>query len=217
MGKRAILGCGIIRNDIEDLLRDLPYEADIIWMDEDLHNSPEKLHDELQKTIDSLQDYDEIILSYLLCGNALLKITGGRVPLRFIKGDDCIYASLCHRDDYMDLRSSSIFMSKGWLSTRRNAVAEYEATVEKYGERRTKMVYEAMYHNYRHLVYMKTEDTVDPEAADKLTGLAQIMDTDVLYIDGSRELYRKLLRLEESDEIAVLSPGEEVTADLFRK
>lgn len=217
MGKRAVLVCGIIRKDIEDILSSLPYEADIIEMDEQLHNSPEKLRDAIQEKIDSLEGYDEIILTYLLCGNALLGIKSGSVPLRFIKGDDCIYACLCHRSDYQDLRSSSIFMSKGWLSTRRNAVAEYEETLKKYGERRTRIVYEAMYHNYRHLVYMQTEDSVSAETEEKLSGLSEIMDTDILYIDGSVELYRKLLMLEDSDDIFVLGPGCEVTGDIFRK
>ena len=214
--KRAIIGCGIIRNDIESIVKSLPYEADVFWLDADLHNIPENLKTVLQEKIDELCDYDEIIITYALCGNALLGIKSNHSKLIFIKGDDCIYANMCHRSDYMDLRSSSIFLSRGWLSTRRNADVMYRQTLEKYGERRTKMIYDAMYGNYKHLVYMKLEDEVDDETMEKLEKLAEVMDTDILILDGSLEMYQELLELKDSEHIIRLEPGTPVTLDMFR-
>ena len=214
--KRAIIGCGIIRSDIEPIVESLSYEADVFWLDPELHNVPENLKTVLQEKIDELGDYDEIIITYALCGNALLGIKSGTSTLIFIRGDDCIYADMCHRDDYMDLRRSSIFLSRGWLSTRRNADVMYQETLEKYGERRTRMIYETMYGNYKHLVYMKLEDEVDPETMQKLEKLSEIMDTDILILEGSLEMYRELLELKDSVHIARLEPGTEVTMDIFR-
>ncbi|MBO4360159.1 MAG: DUF1638 domain-containing protein [Eubacteriaceae bacterium] len=214
--KRAIIGCGIIRSDIEPIVESLPYEADVFWLDAELHNVPENLKSVLQEKIDELAGYDEIIITYALCGNALLGIKSDTSTLIFIRGDDCIYADMCHRPDYMDLRRSSIFLSRGWLSTRRNADVMYQETLKKYGESRTQMIYEAMYGNYRHLVYMKLEDEVDPETMEKLEKLAGIMDTDILVLDGSIEMYRELLELKDSEHIARLEPGTEITMDIFR-
>lgn len=214
--KRAIIGCGIIKSDIEGIIRELPYEATVIWLDETLHNIPDNLRTVLQETIDGLQDYDEIIITYALCGNALLGIKSEKASLIFIRGDDCIYADMCHRPDYFDLRRTSIFLSRGWLSTDRNPKTEYEKSVEKYGERRTRMIYEALYHNYKHLVYMKMEDELDEKTKKTLDDFAEIMDVDILVLDGSVEMYRDLLELRPSEHIIKLPPGTEITQDLFR-
>lgn len=213
--KRAIVGCGIIKRDIEHLLNDLPYEADIFWLDEKLHEFPENLNKVLQEKIDELTDYDEIILAYMLCGNGLLGIKSNNARLRFIKGDDCIYANLCHRADYADLRRSSIFLSHGWLSTTRNSLAEYERSLEKYGERRTKLIYETMYKNYKHVAYMKLDDTISEEDKQKVEQMAGIMNVEPIYVDGSLELFKDLFYLRENDKICVLEIGKEVTTELF--
>ena len=213
--KRAIVGCGIIKQDIEHLLNDLPYEADVFWLDEKLHEFPDNLRKVLQEKIDELTDYDEIILGYMLCGNGLLGIKSGKSTLRFIKGDDCIYANLCHRDDYTALRSSSIFLSHGWLSTNRNSLSEYQKTVEKYGEKRAKRIYDAMYKNYKHVAYMQLDDEISEEDRLKVDEMAQIMTVEPLYVKGSLELFRDLFYLKENDKIYVLDADKEITMEIF--
>ena len=47
--KRAIICCGIIYQDIEDVLKSLPYEADIIQLPPKLHNHPDQLTSQLQE------------------------------------------------------------------------------------------------------------------------------------------------------------------------
>ena len=213
--KRAIVGCGIIRKDIEHLLTALPYEADIFWLDEKLHEFPEKLRDALQEKINELEDYDEIILGYLLCGNGLLGIKSGNSKLRFIKGDDCIYANLCHREDYSELRRTSIFLSNGWLSTNRNGLTEYQRTLEKYGEKRTKMIYEAMYKNYKYVAYMQLDEEVTDDHRKKVSELAEVMDVEPLYVQGSLQLFEDLFQLKDNEKIYILEPGTEITAEIF--
>ena len=73
-----------------------------------------------------------------------------------------------------------------------------------------------MYGNYKHLVYMKLEDEVDDETMEKLEKLAEVMDTDILILDGSLEMYRELLELKDSEHIIRLEPGTPVTLDMFR-
>lgn len=213
--KRAIVGCGIIRKDIEHLLEDLPYEADVFWLDEKLHEFPDNLRKVLQEKIDELSDYDEIILGYMLCGNGLLGIKSEKSKLRFIKGDDCIYANLCHREDYSDLRRCSLFLSHGWLSTTRNSLAEYERTLEKYGEERTQMIYEALYKNYKYVTYMQLDDEICEEDKLKMDQMAQVMNVEPLYIRGSLDLFKDLFYLKDNDKICVLDADKEITTQIF--
>ncbi len=214
--KRAVIGCGIIRRDIGKIVDGLPYEADVFWLDEDLHNTPAKLHDALQAKIGELGDYGEIILTYLLCGNALIGIGSDTSRIRFLRGDDCIYAQMCLCPEYRELRPRSFFLSHGWLSTSRNSLEEYDRTVEKYGERRARRICDALYRNYRNVVYMKLGGEVPEEDREKVLRFAELAKVEPLYMDGSLELYRKLLWLEDCPEVTVLEAGERVSESLFR-
>lgn len=214
--KRAIIGCSMIKEDIEKLLEHLPYEADIIWMDEHLHAVPTKLHDALQEKINELQDYDEIILTYLLCGNALLGIKSEHSVLRFLRGDDCIYADLCLREDYSQIRFASIFLSHGWLGTERNGLAEYERSLERYGEARTRRIWDMMYKNYKNLVYMKLDsddDTIPEEDRERVEKMAELAKLEIKCLQGSTEMYARLFSLADDPGIAVIEAGHEITAE----
>lgn len=61
------------------------YEMDIpvIWMDRRLHNDVENLHRMIQKQINENQDAEEILLSYGLCGNAVLGLYSAETKLIF--------------------------------------------------------------------------------------------------------------------------------------
>ena len=214
--KRAVIGCGIIRRDIQSIVDGLPYEADVHWLDEELHNDPSKLHDLLQQKIDELSGCDEIILTFLLCGNALLGIGSETSRLRFIRGDDCVYAEMCALPEYRELRPRSFFLSHGWLNTKRNSIEEYRRTEEKYGPKRARMIYGALYRNYRNVVYMKMGDGIPEGDLEKVRAFAELTKLEPLYLDGSLEMYRKLLMLEDCPEVVVLEPGERVTDSMFR-
>lgn len=211
--KRAIIACETIKEDLEPLINNIDYEAEVIWLDKNLHAVPQNLNVELQKTIDRLSDCDEIILTYLLCGNALLGIKSDNSLLRFIKGDDCIYADLCLRDDYKDLRCSSFFLSHGWMDTDRNILVEYQATVDKYGEKRAKHIWDVMYKNYKHLCYMelKEDDSLTKEEEERINIMAEYANVDVIHVKGSTLMYEKLLSLEDDPGIAVIDKGHVIT------
>lgn len=214
--KRAIIGCSIIKSDISDIIEGLPYECDVFWMDENLHDFPEKLHAALQEKIDELSDYDEIILSFMLCGNALLGIKSETSRLIFMIADDCIYATMCQRKDYPELRKTSIFTSRGWLSTKRNMMSEYERSAKRYGEERAKRIFEMMYKNYKHAVYMQLEDTVSDENRQKAEEMASKLGLELLYRDGSLDFYRELFDINRSSSrICVLEPGNAVSMNIF--
>ena len=213
--KRTIIACGTIRDDIEPIIESINYEAEVIWLDKNLHAVPQNLNTELQKTIDSLSECDEIILTYLLCGNALLGLHSDTSILRFIKGDDCIYADLCLRDDYKDLRCSSFFLSHGWMNTERNIIVEYQKTIEKYGEKRGKHIWDVMYRNYKHLAYMQLQedDILTPEEEDRINTMAEYANVDVIRVKGSTLMYEKLLFLEDDPAIAVIEKGHTITLE----
>ena len=90
--KRILIGCEILKNELIEIIEKNQLKMDTVWLDEDLHNHPEKLKVELQTKIDELDGYDEVILSYGLCGNAMLGITATHCDLIYPRVEDCITA-----------------------------------------------------------------------------------------------------------------------------
>ena len=215
--KRAIICCGIIYQDIENVLKSLPYEADIIQLPPKLHNHPDQLTSQLQEEIDKLsgKGYDEIVLTYFLCGNGLLGITARDTPVAFGRCEDCIDACVGHHSEYKDWRRSSIFESRGWLNNGDDQTAEVRAMRQRYDEETVKELYSEMYVNYKKVIYMKMEDTIDPEDLTKAKDFADLVDLDFMITDGTLDVYKDLLAIEHSDNVCVLAPGEKVELSMF--
>lgn len=220
--KKAIIGCGLIKKDIVGLMDKIDYEYKEFWMDPNYHNFPEKLKEAIIREIEAIDEtnekvptYDEIILTFGLCGQALLGISSRTAIVTFIKGDDCIFADLHSRDDYKELRSSCIFSSNGWLSSRGNILDEYNAMSEKYGEKRAKRMYIALYKNYKHICYMKLENDIIEEDKEKLKDMEQVTGLDTIVRDGSLDLYEDLLYGRRNEFIKTIRPGEKTTLKDF--
>lgn len=216
--KRVLIGCGIIKKELLNVLDKKQDNIETIWMDEDLHNHPEKLNVELQKTIDSLIVYDEVLLSYGLCGNALVGITATNCDLLYPATDDCINALMCDNCNLAQLRKDSIFVSRGWLTTKNGFTSEYQRAVDKYGEERAELIYQTLYEHYNNVVYMKTEEIVEEEMHAAARKMADQLELNLLYEPAGIRIYEKLLTCKEDNvEIKRLKKGETIQYADFTK
>lgn len=215
--KKLLIGCGIIKTELEQLLENNK-DIDVIWMSEDLHDHPDKLRDELQKAIDAASGYDEILLSFGLCGNALVGITATHCDIIYPKTDDCISALLCDNCRMPHLRKDSVFVSRGWLSTKNNFKTSHEKTIAKYGEKRAEMIYKMMYEHYKNVIYMKTENEIEEELAKTARNMAQTLKLDLSIEPATTRIYEKLLNCEADDiEIKRLKKGQSIQFNDFIK
>ena len=214
--KRRLLACEVIRAELEEALKATDNEYDIVWVGEALHDKPEQLHKELVRIIEQSDAFDEIVISYGLCGNALIGIKAVHCDIIYPKTDDCISALMCTNKNLGELRRCSIFTSRGWLSAS-HSVSEYERTLEKYGKNRADMIYDMMFGNYKKLIYMQTEEEIDPENMKKAEKEAEIKKLKVEIEQASIDIYKKLLNTEEGEHIKRLKKGESITYDNFHK
>ena len=79
--KTAILACKTLRYEVEKACKDNDIDYPIYWIESGLHNYPEKLHNNLQEELDKLQGFDRVIMTFGLCGNALLGIKSNNLEL----------------------------------------------------------------------------------------------------------------------------------------
>ena len=209
--KRALIGCKIIQKEIEEAIQKTNAALDTFWLDEDYHNHPDKLHAELQKNIDMLNGYDEILLSFGLCGNALIGITATHCDIYYPKIDDCICGFLSNHDTLNKLRKDSVFVSRGWLTTRNSFANEYNRASARYGEDRAESIYKKLYANYKNVIYMKTEQNIPKDLMDKAKDMATRLDLSFKIEPADYEVYIKLLNEQDHPLIRKLPKGSTIT------
>gem|GEM_PF-1840202 len=222
MMKKAFINCGLLRPDLQPIYEEAEIYADVTWLEPGLHASPNKLREKLQETIDSLEGYDQVLLSYSLCGNALLGIRATHCDLLYLQTDDCINVLLCEHPDIKELRRSSMFTNRSWIESKidDNSSSNYDRMIEKYGEERAKRLIRSMYKNYQNTVYMQTEteEEVDPKYIGLAQEAAERSGTDLRFEPATIEAYRALIEGRPHRLITLLPKGEEITfEDFFNK
>ena len=201
--KRILFGCGIVQKELEDAVKRYGIDdLDIFWFEGGLHNNPQTLRDALQEKIDATTDYDEIILGYGLCGNALLGISATNCDILYPKTDDCISALMCENCRMSELRRNSFFTSRGWLSENAEDqyTADYNRMVEKFDEETAKELMDDIYAAYKNLVYMQTEEVISEEDMAKAKEKASVMGLELVFEPATITLYEKLIRGDETYE-----------------
>lgn len=157
--KIAILACKTLKHEIEKACNDNNIDYPIYWVESGLHNYPEKLHKTVQEELDKLQDFDRVIMTFGLCGNALLGIKSNNLELIMPKVDDCISLMLGSVDERRKYggKNGMYFLTKGWIEGERNLWVEYQYTIEKYGEETGKEVFDMMLNHYKTLGIIDTK------------------------------------------------------------
>jgi hypothetical protein len=129
--------------------------SEFIAMDYGLHRVPAKMTDQVQETIDQIEEPSLVVLGYGLCGNGLNGIQAGKHTLLVPRADDCITLLLGSRQAYVrefEAVPGTYWLSKGWLESGSHPLKEYEEYLPRYGPERTMWFMDQQYQNYERLV-----------------------------------------------------------------
>lgn len=112
---------------------------DFVFLEQGLHNTPDKLRTELQQAIDAVgSGYDALLIGYGLCSNGVAGICARDIPLVVVRGHDCITHLLGSKEayrEYFDSHPGTYWYSPGWIETGTQPGRErYEKTLKKYEE-----------------------------------------------------------------------------------
>lgn len=211
--KRVLIGCGVLRKEMEVLLKDSDIECR--WLQDKLHNEPDKLHVEIQKAIDEESDADIIYLSYGLCGKSLVGVQARQCPILMPRVEDCIKIILNGRQDIDELRRTSYFVSQGWLWGEDGIGYEHDRMKEKYGEKKAMRIAKVMFKNYKYLLFIRTG--VETEAdKQKCEVMADKLGLGVHETQGNIHLLEAMIRNEKDDRLILIQPGEAISEEMFR-
>jgi len=214
--KRLLIACETIRNEVELALKNRAVEIEILWMANTLHDSPDRLRDALQAEINKSEEaYDEILFAYGNCGNGLLGLKSEKAILVIPKYGDCIDILLSETDNLERIRTTTYFLTQGWLNGEKTLDIEYEYNLKKYGERRAKMIMNIMFKHYKNLMLIDTGAFNVEEALPRVKDIGELIGLDVVISQGSISPLEKLISGQWDEKFCVIPPGRAADYDDF--
>ncbi len=144
-----------------------PHEITIAFLEQGLHNEPDRLRVTLQAAIDAAPtDIDAVLIVYGLCSNGIQGVRAGSVPLVVPRAHDCITLFLGSRQRYAEYfrdHPGTYWYTAGWIDTgtqpgRERYERSLEAYIEEYGEENGRYIMEmtegGWVKNYKNAAYV---------------------------------------------------------------
>ncbi|MDD3307220.1 MAG: DUF1638 domain-containing protein [Acetobacterium sp.] len=210
--KRLLIACETIRDEVEMALQRTNAKLEIVWMSNLLHDSPERLKKALQEEIDKAEEgYDQLLFAYGNCGNGLLGLKSEKATLIIPRYGDCIDILLSEKENLERIRTSTYFLTQGWLKGEKSLDKEFQHNLEKYGEKRARRVMEIMFKNYQKLMLIDTGAYPVADHLPRVNDIGELIGLEVVVDQGSISPLEKLVTGEWTEDFCIIPPGQ-VTA-----
>ncbi|MBU4440750.1 MAG: DUF1638 domain-containing protein [Acetobacterium sp.] len=210
--KRLLIACETIKDEVEMAMQKTGEELEVVWMSNLLHDSPERLKNALQEEIDKAEDrYDELLFAYGNCGNGLLGLKSEKATLIIPRYGDCIDILLCEKENLERIRTSTYFLTQGWLKGEKSLDKEYQHNLEKYGESRARRVMNIMFKNYKNLMLIDTGAYDLAEHLPRVNDIGELIGLEVVVDQGSISPLEKLVTGQWDDGFCIIPPGQITT------
>lgn len=211
-----LIACSMLENEILHCLREDDIDIEVVWMDRNLHERPERLRTELQREIDRRQDARYVLLAFCMCGNGTLGLSSGNATLVIPRYDDCIRMYLAlDPGKCLSMRNDSLYYTKGWIDGDSFLTKQLDKYYERYGAKKTQRIIELMYGQYTGVTLIDTGAYDVAECMDDARRAACMIGAGFNVCGGSTRTIRKLLRREWDEEFCVIPPGRSVSPDDF--
>lgn len=211
----ALIACETIKHELEAAMEKTGKVYPTILIDSDYHNDPDKLRMVIQEYIDSAKDKKRILLGYGCCGNALVGVEATTAQLVIPKTDDCISMMLSRKGEEFNRTSNTYFLTKGWMESPKSLAGEYYRALEKYGEAKTKRIFELMLKNYEYLMIIDTGAYDLEECINKAEEIAHFTKLKLVIEQGDIWYLEKLLTGPYDNDFSVIPKGEKIKISHF--
>lgn len=232
-----VLACKVMARELSMVAWNCPNSLDITTIRQSYHNTPVHLRTLLQEEIDRIESgedrytnenipFDAIVLGYGLCSNAIVGLSSKKYPLVIPRAHDCTTLFLGSKERYMEVfqqYKGTFFYNESWaevMPDQGNAMLErkYQEYMEAYGDDEETVEYlmdmeRMMLANYHGYVFIHNPDIDDSYGRMALKDMAVERNWDYYEIDGSMDLFRRLVDGDwNSEDFLIVPPGKTVAA-----
>jgi len=207
--------------------------VDVVLMPQGLHDTPDKLREEVQKALNNTLDiqgrpYDASLLGYGLCSNGIVGLSA-KIPIVVPRGHDCVTLLLGSKDryqEYFDSHRGVYWYSAGWIESGKQPGKErYETTLkeyqEKYGDDNAQYLMEmeqGWMKQYNWATYIDWDFPNSNECKDYTKRCAEYLHWNYDELKGSPALMQNFVdgNWDES-EFLVVKPGRKIKENVTDK
>ena len=208
--RRVLICCQVFENEINDLFSKTGISYPIVCISSEYHNDPKKLRVKLQEEIDNQHNADEILLGYGCCGNAVIGLRATTADLIIPEVEDCIAILLSKPEQKHQRQKGVYYLSKGWIDSPKDLLAEYRYTLNKYGPKKTKYIYDLMFKGYCYLMFIDSGLPERQRCMATCQEIASLLGFEVLEHRGDTWLLEKMIKCEWDENFRRINKGNEV-------
>ncbi len=229
-----LIACEVLTREVCRHVADSPHTIDLEFTPKGAHDDSETLRALIQSRIDeteaSPRHYEAILLGYGLCGNSTLNLTARRTRLVIPRAHDCCTLFLGSREKFRQhfadapstpfsalgyMERDGAYTRESTLSSTTGLYATLEEYVARYGEENGRYIFETLYGSMKaaegnRVVFIDMPETRHLNALERCRALAEAEGKELVVIEGSSRLLRKLIHGEWDDEFLVVQPGQRV-------
>ncbi len=215
--KTKIIACAVMQEELLAIVPEHAVAFEFITMG--LHLHPQRLHAELKRLLQNVTGYDRVILGFGLCGGASNGLQAGTVPLSIPRVHDCIPTFLGANERFHQLRTANLgtfYLSGGWLEGEHSLLTDYERVAKKHGSQKALQAFRTIFDSYNRILYIRTGHPRERETVTKSRELAKLLQLKFEAIDGSPDLFKKIVNGPWDDRDFInLQPGETIREEIF--
>jgi hypothetical protein len=220
----TVIACRVLRDLIGPRLVD---GVPATWLDVSLHNTPKNLAAALQEQIDALVEPSNVIVGYGLCGSGVVGVKSRQHTLIMPRMHDCVTMFLGSHQSYLQrffANPATYYLTKGWIEANDEPLSDYLDYVRDYDKETADYLVEMKYRHYRNLCVVGFSaaelDSCRPAARKIADFCWERFGMEYEETIGTTELVDALLKepahcREVDDKFVVVTPGSEVTMDMF--
>lgn len=225
-----VIACGTLALDIRRVTDEMNPAVGTRFLPGGLHESPTRLHKEVQAAIDEISasgKWDRIIVGYGMCGRGTAGLRARGIPLVIPRVHDCISLFLGGNAAYkreFERYPGTYYISAGWyeektepLTQKKSSVylqeeqVSFDELVARYGAKKAEKTYKFLnswQQNYQRAAFIDTGLDDNAVYADHARQMAERYGWVYESLQGDTGLLRRLFTADlTSDEILIVPPG----------
>jgi hypothetical protein len=215
--KSLVISCNIMK---EELTRVQTDGISVVYLEQSLHRTPQKMKGAIQEEIDKTEtwDGDQIVLAYGLCSNGILGVRANLHPLLIPKVHDCISLFLGSNARYMEehrREPGTYYLTKGWIEEKKSPLGIFEEYCQRYGKETAEWAIREELKNYTRIALVESELGMEETHRQHARENARFLSLKYEEIKGSLDFFRKIIRGPWDEDFVVLKHGEEATQEMF--
>ena len=213
--KYLVIACGVMKHE---LLKFESEEVSFSFLEQGLHNTPEKLKEAVQQEILKADRGDTIILGYGLCGNGIVGIRSERQHVVVPRVHDCISLFLGSRERYDEEHKKepgTYYLTRGWIEEKDSPLGTCEKYSQRLGKEKAEWAIREQFKSYTRIAFVHTGIQVSEAHREHAIENARFLGLKYEEINGSLAFFEKMFLGSWDGDFVILRPGEEVTQEMF--